>query len=79
MGILDDAVRRQRERIDPLGRLPWWVRLLGTLLITAVAVAQIALGSGASRVLGVLLLVAVVPPQVVGTWAAWKVGQQDRT
>lgn len=78
MGILDEAVRRQRERRDPLGRLPWWVRLLGTLLLLALAVTQIVLGGGPSKLLGVLLLVAVVPPQLLGTYAAWKVTQQDR-
>ena len=78
MGILDNAVRQQRERRDPLGRLPWWVRLLGTVLLLALVTAQIVLGSGASRALGVLLLVAVVPLGLLGTYAAWKVGQQDR-
>lgn len=76
MGILDDAVSRQRERRDPLGRLPWWARLLGTLLLTALAVAQVVLGSGASRVLGVVLLVVVVPPQLLGTYAAWKISRE---
>lgn len=77
MGILDDAVRRQRERQDPLGRLPWWVRLLGLLLLTALALAQVLLGSGASRVLGVVLLVLVVPPQALGAWAAWKLSRSE--
>lgn len=76
MGILDDAVRRQRERRDPLGRLPWWARLLGALLIAALAVTQIVLGSGASAVLGVLLLAVVVPPQMLGTYAAWKISHE---
>jgi len=78
VGLLDDAVGRQRERRDPLGRLPWQVRLLGTLLLTALALAQVVLGTGPSRVLGVLLLVAVVPPQLLGTYAAWKVARTDR-
>ena len=78
MGILDDAVSRQRERRDPLGRLPWWARLLGTLLLTGLALAQVVLGSGASRLLGVVLLLVVVPAQLLGAYAAWKVGQQDR-
>lgn len=77
MGVLDDAVRRQRERRDPLGRLPWPVRALGVLLVTALAVAQVALGQGASRLLGLLLLAVVVPPQAVGTWAAWRVQRDD--
>ena len=77
MGILDDAVNRQRERRDPLGRLPWWVRLLGLLLLTALAIAQVLLGSGASRLLGLVLLVLVVPSQALGTWAAWKVSRYD--
>lgn len=76
MGMLDDAVARQRERRDPLGRLPWGVRLLGLLLLTALAVAQIVLGGGASRVLGLVLLLLVVPPQALGTWAAWKLSKQ---
>ena len=79
MGILDDAVRRQQERRDPLGRLPWWVRLIGLALLTALALAQVLLGSGASRALGVVLLVLVVPPQALGVWAAWKVGRDGPT
>jgi hypothetical protein len=78
VGILDDAVSRQRERRDPLGRLPWWARLLGTVLLLALVTAQILLGSGASRVLGVVLLLVVVPAQLLGAYAAWKVSQQDR-
>jgi hypothetical protein len=75
MGILDDAVARQRERRDPLGRLPWWARLVALVLLSALAVTQVVLGSGASRVLGLVLLVLVVPPQAVGTWAAWKLSR----
>lgn len=78
MGILDDAVRRQQERRDPLGRLPWPARLAGLLLLTALAVAQIVLGSGASKVIGVGLLLLVVPPQAVATWASWTVARNDR-
>lgn len=78
MGILDDAVRRQRERRDPIGRLPWPVKLLVVLLLAAVAVAQILLGSGTSQVLGVALLLLVVPPQAVAAWATWKVTQEPR-
>lgn len=77
MGVLDDAVRRQRERRDPLGRLPWPVRVLGVLLIAALAVAQVVLGQGASRALGLLLLVLVVPAQALGAWAAWQVQRDD--
>ena len=76
MGMLDDAVARQRERRDPLGRLPWPVRVLGLLLVTALAVVQVVLGDGPSKLLGVLLFVAVVPAQAVATWAAWKVAQE---
>jgi hypothetical protein len=75
--VLDDAVRRQRERRDPLGRLPWPVRVLGVLLIAALAVAQVVLGQGASRALGLLLLVLVVPAQALGAWAAWRVQRDD--
>lgn len=78
MGILDDAVRRQQERRDPLGRLPWPARLAGLLLLTALAVAQIVLGSGASKVIGVGLLLLVVPPQAIATWASWTVARNDR-
>jgi hypothetical protein len=77
MGIADDAVRRHRERQDPIGRLPWPVRLLVVLAVGALAVAQIILGSGVSRVLGLALLVFVVPPQLLATWAAWKVATED--
>lgn len=77
MGVLDEAIRRQRERRDPLGRLPWPLRAVGVLLVAALAVAQVALGQGASRVLGLLLLVLVVPPQAVGAWAAWRVQRED--
>ena len=76
MGILDDAVQRQRERRDPLGRLPWPVRLIGLLLLTALAVAQVVLGGGASRVLGLVLLLLVVPAQGLGTLAAYKVSHE---
>jgi hypothetical protein len=72
MGLLDDAVRRHRERTDPIGRLPWPVRLLGVLLVGAIGVAQVVLGQGLSVVLGVALLVLVVPSQALATWAAWK-------
>lgn len=78
MGILDDAVRRQQERRDPLGRLPWPARLAGLLLLTALAVAQVVLGSGASKVIGVGLLLLVVPPQAIATWASWTVARNDR-
>jgi hypothetical protein len=78
MGFLDDAVQRQRERRDPLGRLPWPVRLLGLVLLTALALAQVVLGGGASRVLGLVLLLLVVPAQAVGTIAAYRVAKQDR-
>ena len=77
MGILDDAVRRQRERRDPIGRLPWWVRLLGLVLLAGLALAQVLHGTGASTLLGLVLLVLVVPPQALGTWAAWKVGRSN--
>ena len=76
MGFLDDAVERRRQRRDPLGRLPWPVQALGLLLLTALALLQLALGQGASRLLGVLLLVVVVPAQAVATWASWKVAQE---
>jgi hypothetical protein len=77
MGLLDDAVRRHRERRDPIGRLPWWVRLLGVLVIAALALAQVVLGAGLSRVLGLALLLLVVPAQALATYAAWKVGRED--
>lgn len=77
MGIADDAVRRHRERQDPIGRLPWPVRLLVTVAVAVLAVAQIVLGSGVSRVLGLALLVFVVPPQLLATWAAWKVASDN--
>ena len=77
MGFLDDALARQRERTDPLGRLPWPVRLLGLLVVVAVGIGQVALGSGASKLLGLLLLVAVVPALAVATWASWKVAQES--
>ncbi len=76
MGILDDAVRRQRERIDPIGRLPWWVRLLGVLLLAVLAVTQVLLGAGLSRVLGLALLLLVVPAQALATWATWKISRE---
>ena len=77
MGFLDDAVERRRQRRDPLGRLPWPVQALGLLLLTALAVLQAVLGQGASRLLGLLLLVVVVvPAQAVATWASWKVAQE---
>jgi hypothetical protein len=75
MGFLDDAVDRQRQRRDPLGRLPWPVQLLGLLAIVAVGLGQIALGGGGSKAMGFLLLVVVVPAQAVATWARWKVSQ----
>ena len=75
MGLLDDAVRRHRERTDPIGRLPWPVRLLGVLLLAAIAVAQVVLGQGFSKVLGLALLLLVVPAQALATWAAWKVSR----
>lgn len=76
MGFLDDAVERRRQRRDPLGRLPWPVQALGLLLLTALAVLQAVLGQGASRLLGLLLLVVVVPAQAVATWASWKIAQE---
>ncbi len=76
MGFLEDAVQRQRQRRDPLGRLPWPVQLAGLLLVVGLSLVQIVLGQGASKLLGVLLLVAVVPAQAVATWAAWKVGRE---
>jgi len=76
VGFLDDAVERQRQRSDPLGRLPWPVQLAGLLLLTALALAQVVLGRGGSRLLGVLLLVAVVPAQAVATWASWRVARE---
>jgi hypothetical protein len=76
MGFLDDALERQRARRDPLGRLPWPVQLLGLLAIVALALGQMVLGSGASKVLGLLLLVFIAPPQAVATWAAWKVSRE---
>ncbi len=76
MGILDDALARQRERRDPLGRLPWPVRALGLVLVVALAVGQLTVGSGPSRLLGLLLVVVVVPPQAVATWASWKVAHE---
>jgi hypothetical protein len=72
MGFRDDALDRQRQRRDPLGRLPWPVQLLGLLAVLVLAMGQIALGSGASKLLGAGLLVVVVPPQAVATWASWK-------
>ncbi len=77
MGFLDDALARQRSRTDPLGRLPWPVRLLGLLAVIALGVFQVALGSGGSKVIGVLLIVAVVPALAVATWASWKVAQEE--
>lgn len=79
MRVLEEAIRRQRERRDPLGRLPWPVRAVGVLVVAALAVAQVALGQGASRLLGLLLLLVVVPPQAVGVWAAWRVQREDDT
>ncbi len=76
MGFLDDAVERQRQRKDPLGRLPWPAQLLGLALVAALALMQVALGQGASKLLGLLLLVVVVPPQAVATYAAWRVGKE---
>jgi len=76
MGLLDDAVRRERERRDPLSRLPWYVRLLGLLLLTALVVAQVVLGSGLSRVLGVALLLLVVPAQGLSTLAAYRISRE---
>lgn len=75
MGLLDDAVARERERRDPLGRLPWWVRLIGLVLLTVLVVAQVVLGSGLSRVLGVALLLLVVPAQGLATVAAYKISR----
>ena len=76
MGLLDDAVRRHRERQDPIGRLPWGVRLVGVLVLAAIAVAQVTLGRGLSVVLGLALLLLVVPAQALATWAAWKVSRE---
>jgi hypothetical protein len=76
MGILDDAVRRHRERTDPIGRLPWGVRLLGVVLIAALALAQVVLGAGLSRVLGLALLLLVVPAQALATVAAYRVARE---
>jgi hypothetical protein len=73
MGFLDDALERQRQRQDPLGRLPWPVKLLGLVLAVALGVAQVAVGR---LLFGLLLLVVVVPPLAVATWATWKVGQE---
>jgi hypothetical protein len=76
MGFLDDALERQRQRRDPLGKLPWPVQLLGLLLVVAVGVGQLVLGGGGSKAMGALLLLFVVPAQAVATWARWKVSQE---
>lgn len=76
MGLLDNAVARERERRDPLSRLPWWARLLGLVLLTALVVAQVVLGSGLSRLLGLALLVLVVPAQGLSTAAAYKISRE---
>ena len=65
-------MERQRARRDPLSRLPWWVSLLLALLILVIGGLQLALGSGASKVLGLALLVLVAPSQLVAAWAARK-------
>jgi sorbitol-specific phosphotransferase system component IIBC len=68
--FFDQQVDRQRARRDPLAKLPWWVSLLLAGLIVALGIAQVALGSGASKVIGVLLLVLVAPGQVVAALAS---------
>jgi uncharacterized membrane protein len=76
--FLDQQVARQRARRDPLARLPWWVTMGVALLVLIFGVAQVALGTGLSRVLGVALLVFVVPSQLVAAWAARRVARLDR-
>lgn len=77
--FLDQQVARQRARRDPLARLPWWATLVAALVVLVFGVAQVTLGTGLSRVLGVALLVFVVPSQLVGAWAAHRVARLDRS
>ena len=72
---LDAHVQRQRARRDPLGRMPWWVLLLAAVVVLVFAVVQV-LGAGRSKLLGLLLLVLVVPSQLLGTYAAWRVQRE---
>ena len=75
--FLDQQVARQRARRDPLSRLPWWSSLLLGLFLVVLGVVQVALGSGASKVLGLALLLLVAPSQLVAAYATRQV-QKDR-
>jgi type VI protein secretion system component VasF len=68
--FFDLQVERQRSRRDPLARLPWWASLLLAVFVLLLGLVQIAMGSGASKLLGVALLVLVVPTQFVAALAA---------
>lgn len=73
--FFDLQVERQRARRDPLGRLPWWVSLLLAGLIVLLGLVQLLLGSGASKLIGLALLVLVAPTQVVSALAAKRAQQ----
>ena len=68
--FLDLQVERQRSRRDPLARMPWWASLLLAVFIVLLALLQIALGNGASKLLGIALLVFVAPMQFVAALAS---------
>ena len=75
--FLDDQVARQRARRDPLARLPWWVLVLVALLLVAIGLAQLLLGTGLSKVIGLALLVFVAPSQFVAAWATKKAAERQ--
>lgn len=75
--FLDGQVERQRARRDPLARLPWWVVLAIAVGIVALGLVQLVLGTGASKVIGLALLVLVAPSQLVAAWAMWRVQKEQ--